>query len=108
MKTLLIVCFLTILVTSCASQKTGRVDLLATFIGKPIDAARSELGKPYSVYDMQNGTFEYIWKKRMGDAVSGSSFMGVQVASSDPRTCNRVLITNQSKTVIAFRYEGKC
>lgn len=107
LKAAITVCFLIIGITGCTSQKHDEVDLLTTFVGKPIDVAREELGKPASVYDMQDGTFQYVWKKRTGGG-SSSGFMGVQVASSNPRTCNTVLITNRSKTVVAFRHEGKC
>jgi hypothetical protein len=95
------------LASSCATQNGEKLDPLANFIGKPIGEARKELGKATSVYDMQDGTLEYIWRNGVGGG-SSSGFMGVQVTSSSPRSCNRVLITNTERVIVDFRYEGRC
>ena len=95
------------LLASCTSQSGAKIDPLAAYIGKSISEARSDFGKPNGMYDMQNGTYEYIWSQRKG-ATSGSGFMGIQIASGNPKGCNTVLITNAQKTIVDFRYEGKC
>lgn len=48
------------LASSCTTQTGEKLDPLASFIGKPIGEAREQLGKPNSMYDMQDGTLEYI------------------------------------------------
>lgn len=95
------------LIAGCNSQGTPSVDELAALVGKSIADARSELGPPSSVFDMQDGTLEYIWKEQSGGA-SSAGVMGVRVASGNPKSCNRVLITNEAKIIQAFRYEGTC
>jgi hypothetical protein len=46
------------LVAACAS--TGKpVEDLSRFLGKNVEVAKEELGKPSSVVNLQNGTWQY-------------------------------------------------
>ncbi|MFN3235978.1 MAG: hypothetical protein ACE37D_02845 [Pseudomonadales bacterium] len=108
-KTCANVLFGLVLLGGCASQsdKTAANQTLQAYIGQSIADAEETFGKPSRVYDMQDGTWEYIWSSASG-GVAGAGLMGVQVASGNKKSCNRVLIANKSKVVLGYRLEGTC
>lgn len=99
---------ITLLLSACASQQQIESEL-ASYIGSSIDSAVSELGRPSSRTDMQDGTWEYIWDQQSRNSTTAStSPLGIPIAKSFNKSCSRVLVTDQRKRVISYHTLGRC
>ena len=96
------------LVTSCASQE--RVETkLAGFVGQNIQVAISELGRPSGTYDMQDGTWEYVWKLQpKTSTTANTSILGLPLSKSFKAECTKVLTTDREKRVTSYNTSGNC
>ncbi len=104
----LVFLFIAGLLAGCASTAAIEEDL-AKYVGSKVERAIEDLGKPAGVYNMQNGTWEYVWKKASSFSKGGgTTLMGVPVSSNSRSECNRVLVVNRQKDVLDFRVEGNC
>jgi len=96
-------------ITSCAATSKDKTDPLEPYLGKHVDEAIAVIGKPSAIYDMQDGTWDYLWTERVSGAGGATAlFKGVPLATSDIPDCTRVLTVNSAKLVIRYKYEGKC
>jgi hypothetical protein len=92
----------------CASTATVD-DELVGYLGKNIKDVSEELGRPSNVYDMQDGTWHYLWTRKSKLTKGGNtSFMGVPLSKSTQYECTRVLIVDKRKIVVGYDIEGKC
>ena len=96
------------LLTSCASN--ARVeDELAGFMGNKIEDVYQHIGRPTQIYNMQDGTWQYLWTSKSGvKNTASTSFMGVPLVVSRSKECTRVLVVNRRKIVVGYDTEGKC
>jgi hypothetical protein len=98
----------TALLVSCASTSTVN-DELVGYLGKSIKDVSEELGRPTNVYNMQDGTWHYLWTTKSKLTKGGNtSFMGVPLSKSTQYECTRVLIVDKRKIVVGYDIEGKC
>lgn len=99
--------WLWLLVACTASNQ--QADELAAHVGKSIQDVTEAMGRPSSVYNMQDGTYEYIWRSAgRGKTGIGIGIAGVTALEQTQRECRRVLVTNEAKIVIDYKLEGKC
>jgi len=93
---------------SCASTSTVN-DELVSHLGKNIQDVSEKLGRPTNVYNMQDGTWHYLWTQKSKLTKGGkTSFMGVPLSKSSQHECTRVLIVDRRKIVVGYDFEGKC
>jgi hypothetical protein len=96
------------LLTGCASTASVENEL-ASHVGKPVQTAFKTMGKPTKVYNLQDGTWHYLWTRASKLIKSGgTSFMGVPLSTASQRECTRVLIVDKQKQVIGYDMEGAC
>ncbi len=97
---------LLVLLTGCASQQQAESKLSA-FMGRNIESAIDELGRPARKSDMQDGTWEYVWKDSpKSSSRASSSVMGVPLSKSFKKSCTRVLVTDEARRVVSYRTSG--
>ncbi len=95
------------LISGCAS--TGNTDdELARFLGKSVKDVTAEIGRPDSVFNMQDGTWHYIWTETSGYSGTGASVAGTSIFQGSPKECRRVLVVNKEKIVVNYNVEGRC
>ncbi|MFP6806756.1 MAG: hypothetical protein VB957_06190 [Pseudomonadales bacterium] len=96
------------LIVACTSTQHSD-DELARFVGRNIDEVIEELGRPSSRYNMQDGTWQYLWTTESGySSGMGSSIMGIPISSQSRGECTIVLVIDSQKSVVDYSTEGRC
>ena len=82
---------------------------LAVFVGQNIQVAISELGRPSGTYDMQDGTWEYVWNQQpKASTTANTSILGIPLSKSFKAECTKVLTTDREKRVTSYNTSGNC
>ena len=96
------------LMTGCVSTEEVD-DALAVYVGKNVKEVVEELGTPSNIYNMQNGTWHYIWTEKSDFSKGiGTTFMGVPLSKKTLGECTKVLVVDKQKSVVDYAIEGKC
>ena len=94
------------LLTACASQQQTKSQL-ANYVGRNIESAISELGRPSQVRDMGDGTIEYVWKRESrSTTTANTSVMGIPLSKALGSKCVKPLIADQTRRVVSHRIFG--